>query len=509
MVLPDVFEDRLRKFYIGGGWVAPIGTDSFALINPATEEKIGDLALGSSADIDRAVAAAREASTQFACSTIEERRALLRRVIEVYRARREDLAQALTLEMGAPLSRSRNYQTLIGLTHLEEMLGVLERYPFEERRAGSVIFREPIGVCALITPWNAPIMQVVSKVAPALGAGCSVILKPSEQAPLSAILFTEILHEAGVPAGVFNLVQGDGATVGDALSRHPGIDMVSFTGSTRAGVLVAKAAAETVKRVHQELGGKSANILLDDVDLEDAVSRGVFSCFGNSGQSCIAPDRMLVPAHLYDRAVAIARETAEKVVVGDPTAADTTIGPLVNRAQFEKVHGLIEMGLKEGARLVAGGLDRPEDCPRGFYVRPTVFADVDPSMSIAHQEIFGPVLLMMRYASEDDAVRIANDTVYGLAGYVQSASRERAERIAKRLRAGYVYINYSLPDYSAPFGGYKQSGNGREYGEWGLEAFIEMKSVVGSIRSQQPRPNEVTVSNVPRAPVQRPHVPRR
>lgn len=476
---PSLFENA-RKFYIGGSWVDPEGHESCPVFNPATEETIATLALGTPVDVNRAVSAARAAFDGYSASTPQERQKLLGRILEALRARREELAHVLSIEMGAPLWRALNYQTGTALAHIEEAIRVLDDYQFESRRGGTLILREPIGVCALITPWNAPIMQIVAKVAPALAAGCSMVLKPSEESPLSAVLFAEVLHEAGVPPGVFNLVQGRGPAVGGAMSRHPQVDMVSFTGSTRAGIEVARAAADTVKRVHQELGGKSANILLDDVDLEEAVSKGVMNCYGNSGQSCIAPDRMLIPARHYDRAVEIAAQTAEKIVVGDPLHPDTNLGPLINQAQFDKVQRLIQHGIEEGARLVAGGLGRPSSCARGYFVRPTVFADVSPQFTIAREEIFGPVISLIRYNTEEEAIRIANDTVYGLAGYVQSGDPARAEGIARKLRAGYIYTNYSPPDYSAPFGGYKQSGNGREYGEWAFEAFLELKTIVGT-----------------------------
>lgn len=471
----------MQSAYIGGAWTELTGAAQFALINPATEEKIGNIALATAIDVEKAVSAARKAFAVYSRSSVGERIDLLQRIAAVYEKRRDELASLLTLEMGAPISRTRLYQTSIGLTHLLEAINVLRDYPFETRRPnGTLILREPIGVCGLITPWNAPIMQVVSKVAPALAAGCTMILKPSEQAPLSAILFTEILHEAGVPAGVFNLLNGTGVEVGEAISRHADIDMVSFTGSTRAGINVAKTAAQTVKRVHQELGGKSANILLDDADFDIAVTKGVMNCYGNSGQSCIAPDRMLVPAKFYDRTIEIAADVAEKICVGNPFDERTNLGPLVNKSQYDRVRDLIEQGKRAGARLVTGGTERPEGLEHGYFVRPTVFADVTADNPIAMEEIFGPVISIIPYQSEDEAIEIANNTPYGLAAYVQSTNPERIQAVARRLQAGYVYANYALPDYSAPFGGYKQSGNGREYGEWGIEAFMELKSVVGT-----------------------------
>jgi aldehyde dehydrogenase (NAD+) len=385
----------------------------------------------------------------------------------------------MTAEMGSPITFSNEVQTVNALTHFREMVSVLESYEFERFMGGTLIRREPIGVCGLITPWNWPLNQVTSKLAPAIAAGCTTVLKPSEIAPLSAILFAEILHDAGVPKGVFNLVNGDGPTVGEAISNHPDIDMVSFTGSTRAGILVAKGAATTVKRVVQELGGKSANILLPDADLEKAVPAGVLRCFTNTGQSCQAPTRMLVHRSQRDAAVALARTAADQVRVGDPLDPKTTMGPLVSKAQFDKVQGLIERGNRDGATLVCGGVGRPADFNRGYFVRPTVFADVTPDMAIAKEEIFGPVLSMMTYESEDDAVAIANGTTYGLAGYVQGRDIDRVRRVAERIRAGRIYLNGAPVDRSVPFGGYKQSGNGREHGVFGFEEYLEVKAVLG------------------------------
>jgi aldehyde dehydrogenase (NAD+) len=476
-ISPSIFQ-KARRFYIDGIWTDATRRKTFDVINPATEETITPLAMGTPADADNAVKAAHDAFPAYAATSTEERQALLRRITQGLASRRDELAEALTTEMGGPISRTRLYQVSTSIAHIDEAVRVLDHYAFEWMNGKTRILREPIGVCALITPWNAPIMQIVSKVAPALATGCTMVLKPSEEAPLSAILFTEILEQAGVPRGVFNLLHGTGPDVGAVLAKHPLVDMVSFTGSTHAGIAVAKAAADTVKRVHQELGGKSANILLPDVDLEDVVTKGVRGCYGNSGQSCIAPDRMLVPSHLYERAVDIAAQVTRSIKVGDPMADDTQMGPLVNKAQYDKVQGLIAKGISEGARLTAGGLGRPETLNRGYFVRPTVFAGVSPNMTIAREEIFGPVVSLIKYDSEDEAVRIANATEYGLAAYVQSADPEHATAIARRLRAGYVYTNYAAPDYSAPFGGYRQSGNGREYGEWGFEAFVELKTIV-------------------------------
>lgn len=466
-------------FYIDGTWVAPAADRRLPVISPATEEAFAEIALGTPADVDRAVAAARRAFPAFARSSRAERLDLLRTILAEYNRRRDDIAATLSQEMGAPLGFARTDQAATGTAHLERMIDVLSGYPFESMQGTTLIAREPIGVCGLITPWNWPINQIVCKVAPALAAGCTMVLKPSEIAPLNAVIWAEIMHEAGVPAGVFNMVQGDGPTVGEAISGHPDIDFVSFTGSTRAGVLVARNAAATVKRVAQELGGKSANILLADVDFTTAVRKGVAGVMRNSGQSCSAPTRMLVPQGRHDEAAAIAKEAAATWVVGDPAAAESRLGPVVSAVQFEKVQRLIESGIAEGATLVAGGPGRPEHLNRGYYVRPTVFANVRNDMTIAREEIFGPVLSILPYADEAEAVRIANDTAYGLAAYVQSADLARARAVAAELRAGNVHVNYPPSDTGAPFGGYKQSGNGREYGRWGLDEFLEVKAVIG------------------------------
>jgi aldehyde dehydrogenase (NAD+) len=467
------------KFYIDGQWVEPITPNLFNVINPAVEDVAGQISLGSSADVDRAVTAARRAFATFSQTGKEERLALLQRIIDSYKARFEELASAMTLEMGSPITFSREVQATNALGHFKQMIEVLKSYELERFMGDTLIRREPIGVCGLITPWNWPLNQITSKLAPALAAGCTVVLKPSEIAPLSAIIFAEVLHEAGVPNGVFNLVNGDGPTVGEAISRHPDIDMVSFTGSTRAGILVAKAAADTVKRVAQELGGKSANIILPDADLAKAVPAGVLRCFTNTGQSCQAPTRMLVHRSQRDEAVAIARQAVETVRIGDPLDAKTTMGPLVSKAQFDKVQGLIERGIQEGATVVCGGAGRPAGFNRGYFVRPTVFADVTSGMTIAREEIFGPVLSMLSYESEEQAVEMANATTYGLAGYVQSGDIAHARRIGAQLRAGRIYLNGAPANQSAPFGGYKQSGNGREHGVFGFEEFLEVKAVLG------------------------------
>jgi aldehyde dehydrogenase (NAD+) len=467
------------KFYIDGKWVAPAVANTFDVINPATEEPAGQISLGSNADVDLAVAAARRAFPEYSATTRAQRLRLLRRIIKRFEERRDELAQAMTAEMGSPITFSHEVQTMNALGHFTEMVSVLKSYKFERFMGETLIRREPIGVCGLITPWNWPLNQVTSKLAPALAAGCTVVLKPSEIAPLSSILFAEILHDAGVPRGVFNLVNGDGPTVGEAISSHPDIDMVSFTGSTRAGVLVAKAAATSVKRVVQELGGKSANIILASADLEKVVPAGVLRCYTNTGQSCQAPTRMLVHRSQRDAAVLLAKRTAETVKVGDPQDPSTQMGPLVSKAQFEKVQGLIERGIQEGATLVCGGAGRPAGFNRGYFVRPTVFADVTPGMTIAKEEIFGPVLSMMTYDSEEQAIEIANDTTYGLAAYVQAGSVEDARRVAEHLRAGRVYLNGAPADRSVPFGGYKRSGNGREHGVFGFEEYLEVKAVLG------------------------------
>jgi aldehyde dehydrogenase (NAD+) len=471
-----------REFYIGGKWVAPARPRDFGVISPATEEEIATISLGSATDVDRAVATAAEAFESYAESSVEDRLELLRRIIEIYQSRLEAMAEAISEEMGAPMWLARGAQAPAGLAHFVETVKVLEHFQFEELRGTTLLRKEPVGVCGLITPWNWPMNQICCKVAPALAAGCTMVLKPSEIAPFSANLFTQILHDAGVPAGVFNLVHGDGPTVGAAISVHPGIAMVSFTGSTRAGAAVAAAAAPTVKRVTQELGGKSANIILEDADLDHAVKEGVQACFRNAGQSCDAPTRMLVPRGKMQQAAAAAKEAAQATRVATNAAeaeAKGSIGPVVSRAQFDKVQRMIEAGIAEGATLVAGGVGRPEGIKKGYFVKPTVFAQVRNEMRIAREEIFGPVLCIIPYEDEDDAVRIANDTVYGLSGYVTSGSVERARRVARRIRAGNVHVNGARIDFAGCFGGYKQSGNGREWSKAGLEEFLELKAIFG------------------------------
>ncbi len=468
----------LTKFYIDGEWVEPSGRGRLDVINPATEEACAVIALGEAADVDRAVKAARAAFDSFAATTVHDRKALLTRIIKVYLKRNEDMAHAITEEMGAPKTLAIQAQSASSLGHFQTALAALDEIEFETDEGTHWLVREPVGVCALITPWNWPANQIACKVAPALAAGCAMVLKPSEVAPISGHIFAEILDEAGVPKGVFNLVHGTGPEVGAALSSHPDVDMVSFTGSTRAGVEVAKNAAPTVKRVAQELGGKSANIILDDADFPRAVTIGVLACMNNTGQSCNAPTRMLVPAHRMNEAIEIARAAAAKVKTGDPNADGVTMGPVASEMQWNKVQKLIEQGVREGAELVAGGPGKPEGLTRGYYVKPTVFARVSNDMTIAREEIFGPVLSILPYKDEDDAVAIANDTPYGLSGYVYSGDINHARKVAKRLRTGNVHLNGAGVDVTAPFGGYKQSGNGREWGVHGVEEFLEKKAIL-------------------------------
>ena len=467
--------------YIDGAFVSPV-TDMgrFAVVNPATEEQVAEIAMGSADDANLAIAAAHRAFQSYSLTTLDERIALMEKLLEVYMRRYGEVAEAITTEMGAPKDFSYNAQAECGSGHIKETLKAARELDWEVRSGarGNVV-REPIGVCGLITPWNWPMNQVAAKVAPALLAGCTVVLKPSEQSPLSAQIFAECVHEAGYPAGVFNMVHGTGVEVGNALSVHPDIELMSFTGSTRAGIAVAKAAAESVKRVSQELGGKSPNIVFADVDVEKAVKRGVLHCMSNTGQSCNAPTRMLVEASVYDKAVEIAAATVAKVKVGDPTQPGNHIGPLASKIQFERVQHWIEEGIAEGARLVAGGPGRPDGIEKGYYARPTVFAGVNNQMKIARNEIFGPVLVMIPFKDLDEAIAIANDTPYGLAAYVQTGDHAKALYVAKRLRAGSVYLNGVGQDYSSPFGGFKQSGNGREWGKYGLLDFLEFKAING------------------------------
>ncbi|TNE59998.1 MAG: aldehyde dehydrogenase family protein [Alphaproteobacteria bacterium] len=467
------------KFYINGEWVTPEGKEMLEVLNPATEQPIAKIAMGNAADVDKAVKAAQKAFETWGRTTPQERIDVMQRVIAAVQARVGELAEAISDEMGAPMWLANAAQAPIGVGHLATALEILKNFEWTEKKGNALVVKEPIGVCGFITPWNWPLNQITCKVAPALAAGCTMVLKPSEIAPIDAMIFAEALHEAGVPAGVFNLVNGDGPSVGAPLSSHPGVDMVSFTGSTRAGVLVAKAAADTVKRVTQELGGKSANIILEDADFATAVAGGVQGCFMNSGQSCNAPTRMLVPRARHDEAVGIAKAAAEQVVVGDPRAEGTTIGPVVSETQWNKIQDLIQKGIDEGATLVTGGTGKPEGLNAGYYVKPTIFANVSNDMTIAREEIFGPVLSILPYEDEEDAIRIANDTEYGLSSYVSSGDAKHAAAVGARIRAGQVHINGAGPDMMAPFGGYKKSGNGREWGDEGFEEFLESKAMLG------------------------------
>ncbi len=471
------------KFYIDGKWVAPAAPKELEVINPADETAYATISLGSRADVDIAVDAARKAFPDWADTPIEARIALIEKLAEIYQRRSGEMAKAISMEMGAPIKLATNAQAAAGLGHIKAFIRALKSFSFEhplrEGAENQHMIYEPIGVCGLITPWNWPMNQVTLKVVPALGAGCTVVLKPSEIAPMSSMLFAEFIDEAGFPAGVFNLVNGDGPGVGEAMSRHPGIDMMSFTGSTRAGIAVTKGAADTVKRVALELGGKGPNIVFADADVPRAVTAGARHCFNNTGQSCNAPTRMLVERTVYADAVAAAKAAAEGTSVGDPAEEGNHIGPLVSQTQFDKVQALIQKGIEEGAELVAGGLGRPEGFNRGYFVRPTVFANVRNDMTIAREEIFGPVLAMIPFDSEEEAIEIANDTPYGLASYVQSGDLERARKVARRLRAGMVHLNGAAQASGSPFGGYKQSGNGREGGEHGLLEFLELKAVSG------------------------------
>ena len=469
----------LNRFYINGQWVAPgDAATQHPIIHPADESTIGTVALGTLDDVERAVSAARDAFPAWSQTSREERIALLERIIACYRARADDLADAVRLEMGAPISLCKGLHVPAGLTQIEGALKTLRDFRFEREHGRNYVRREPIGVAALITPWNWPLNQIAAKVAPAIAAGCTVVLKPSEFAPLDAVIFAEIMAEAGTPAGVFNMIFGEGGVVGAALSAHRDVDMVSITGSTRAGVEVALAAAPTVKRVTQELGGKSALIVLDDADLRGAVKSAVVQCMTNSGQTCVAPTRVLVPRAHMPEAAAVAAAVCDQLAVGDPADPATRLGPVANRAQHEKVLHMIRIGIEEGATLAAGGPERPGNTTNGFYVRPTVFADVDNRMTIAREEIFGPVLALIAYDTEDEAIDIANDSPYGLAAYVYSSDDERARRVANRLRAGILRINNAQTDFSMPLGGYKTSGNGREYGEEGFNEYLEIKSVM-------------------------------
>jgi len=471
----------LLKSYIGGEWRLPLTSTAVVdAINPATEEIAARVALCGPDDVDAAVRAARGAFDGYAALSLDDRIALVEKLIAVFEARYDEMVTAISTEMGAPYDLSFNAQAECGPGHLKETIKAARAMAWDSRIGDHAsLVHEPIGVCVLITPWNWPINQLAAKVGPALVVGCTMVLKPSEVAPLSAQLFAEFIDQAGFPPGVFNMVHGTGAAIGDALTSHPEVDMVSFTGSTRAGIQVAKSAADTVKRVSQELGGKSANIVFADVDLEAAVKRGVRHCFENAGQSCNAPTRMLVEASAYDEAVAIAARVASAIKLGDPTAKGPHLGPVVSKLQYDKIQRLIQVGIDEGATPVAGGTGRADGFDRGYYVRPTVFAGVHNGMAIAQEEVFGPVLVMIPFADEADAIKIANDSPYGLAGYVQSGDIDRARRVASKIRAGSVHINGAGQDYGSPFGGYKQSGNGREWGAFGLHDFLEVKVVNG------------------------------
>lgn len=472
--------ENLQKFYINGAWVSPDSTATMPVINPANEEIIATVALGNAVDVDRAVAAASQAFATFSMTSKQERLALLERIKQVTEARFEDLAQAMREEMGAPITFAREAQADAAIGHLQGFVTALEKLEEEvDLGNGDILVREPIGVCGLITPWNWPINQIALKVLPALAAGCTCILKPSEHTPLSAIIYTEILHEAGCPPGVFNLVNGEGPEVGTAMSRHPDIQMMSFTGSTRAGTAVTQDSAEWVKRVTLELGGKSPNLVFADSDLEERVQNAVAECMANTGQSCDAPTRLLVERSCYDQVVEIARQATIATRVGDPTEEGDHIGPLFDRIQFDRVQNLIGVGIEEGAQLLVGGLGKPEGFERGWYVKPTLFTDVNNQMRIAREEVFGPVLVIIPFDTEEDAIAIANDSPYGLAAYLQTGDPSRARRVARQLRAGAVHINGGAYEYGSPFGGYKQSGNGREGGSMGLEDYLETKILHG------------------------------
>lgn len=467
------------QFYINGRWSLPVRPATLPVVNPATEEVVAEVARGSSEDVDRAVAAARAAFPGWSATPADARALILGKIHELILERQEALAQALSLEMGAAISFARAMQVPLAAEHVRVAHDLLSTYRFRKVENGTAVDREPIGVCGLITPWNWPLYQITAKVAPAIAAGCTVVLKPSELSPLSALLFAQLVHDAGLPPGVFNLVNGSGAEVGAAMAAHPDIDMISITGSNRAGALVAQAAAPTVKRVTQELGGKSPNILLPDADFSKAVPPGVMSAFRNVGQSCSAPTRMIVPRTRLAEAEALAAATAKAIIVGDPSLEETVLGPIANEAQFHRVQTMIEVGLGEGAKLLCGGPGRVQGFEKGFYTRPTIFSNVDSSMRIAQEEIFGPVLCIIPYDTVDEAVSIANDTVYGLGAHVQSQDLERARSVASRIRSGQVLLNYPAWNPMAPFGGYKRSGNGREYGVHGFEEYLEIKAIVG------------------------------
>lgn len=467
-----------RKFYINGEWVDPLQANDLDVLNPATEKPIAVISMGTAADVDRAVAAAKTAFESYSLTSVEERLTLLENLLAIYKRRYDEMARTITLELGAPITMSTQQQADVGVGHLQGFIDGLRNLDLrEDLPNGDLLVREPIGVCGLITPWNWPINQIALKVVPALATGSTCVLKPSEFTPLSALLYAEMIHEAGFPAGTFNLVNGDGPTVGAALSKHKDVDMMSFTGSTRAGIAVSKDAADTVKRVTLELGGKSPNIVFEDADLEERVAGSVTECFNNSGQSCDAPTRMLVQRSVYDRAVKIAEETGKQARVGNPEEEGDHIGPLISHIQYGRVQNLIEAGIAEGARVLVGGAGKPTGYETGYFVQPTIFADVKNTMRIAKEEVFGPVLSLIPFDTEEEAIAIANDTPYGLAAYVQTGDARRAERVASKLKAGMVHINGGPHRYGSPFGGYKQSGNGREGGKFGLEDFLEVKTI--------------------------------
>ena len=467
----------LRKFYVDGEWVDPIFANDLAVENPATEELVATISMGAMADVNRAVAAAKHAFPSYSRTSVDERIALLENLLSIYSDRYDEMAVAISIEMGAPISFSTAAQADCGRGHIKAALEALKKFEFERQIGSTRVVKEAIGVCGFITPWNWPINQISCKVAPALATGCTMVLKPSEIAPISGYLFTEMMHQAGFPDGVYNMINGNGPDVGAEIAAHPDIDMVSFTGSTRAGVLVAKAAADTVKRVTQELGGKSPNIIFEDANLEKDVTAGVRRMMNNTGQSCNAPSRMLVQSSVYDQAIKIAKTAVEDIAVDQPTKEGEHLGPLSSRVQFDKVQGLIKKGIEEGANVVAGGPGKPDGLDIGYFVKPTVFSGVSNDMTIAQEEIFGPVLTMISFDTEEQAIEIANDTPYGLAAYFSTASEERAARVASQLRAGMISVNSASQNYTAPFGGYKQSGNGREWGEFGFDDFLEIKGI--------------------------------
>jgi aldehyde dehydrogenase (NAD+) len=471
---------NLSQFYINGKWVDPIKSEKLNVINPATEESVGEISIGSEQDVDNAVTAARKAFKTFSKTPISERIELLTEIRSVYKKRFNEIAEAIMTEMGAPINLASGAQASVGMAHLKTAIRVLENQKFEYIHNNIIIRKEPIGVCGLITPWNWPINQVVSKLAPCIAAGCTAVLKPSEIAPLSAIIISEVIHEAGAPAGVYNMVHGYGPVVGEAMSNHEDIDMMSFTGSTRGGIAVATASARTVKRVSQELGGKSPNIIIDDSKFTDSVTRGVSGCMSNTGQSCNAPTRMLVPAHRHEEALEIAKLAANSLITGDPKLESTDIGPLVSETQFNKVQELLKSGMNSGATLVTGGIGKPDGLVKGYFVKPTIFGNVSNDMEIAQEEIFGPVLSIIPYKTDEEAVNIANDSDYGLAAYVAGENKDKLMYFARKLNAGQIHLNYSSGGSDAPFGGFKKSGNGREKAEWGLEEFLEVKAIMGS-----------------------------